>query len=227
MFTDGALHTDLNHIEEFQNRWEYTRPNFISLSENQGRYFVNDVVGSTNVSRLWLPEGVENEDFVILSDHNRSTAPFTTERIGTRKRMINGDMRAYHVADKLSVTLSWDDIPSRAYSTIGGYADWVNDPRRCAKFTVDGGAGGVEMLNWHNRHKGSMWAFFSFDGVGTDSVHNDVVFRGYGRVYEMMITDFEYEVNRRSGGWTIKNKYGQDETLFLDMWNVSMTLEEV
>lgn len=225
MYTNGSLHTDLDHIKEFQTRWEWTRPNFVTLSENQGRYFVNET-DPNNVSRLWLPEGTEGEDFLLLSDHNRSSAPFATERIGARKRMINGDMRAYHVADKLSLTLSWDDLPSRAYSTIGGYADWVNNPNGCAKFTVDGGAGGVEMMNWYNSHKDSVWAFFSFDGVGSDDVHNDVVFRGYGRVYEMMITDFNYEVTKRSSGFPVTNG-GNTEVLFLDLWNVSMTLEEV
>jgi WD40 repeat protein len=221
MFTDGSLHTDLDHIKEFQARWEYARPNFISLSENEGRYFVNES-GDDNVAQLWLPEGVENEDFILLSDHNRSTAPFGIERIGARKRMINGDMRAYHVADKLSVTLSWDDIPSRSYSSLNGYSDWVADPSACTKFTVDGGAGGVDMLKWYNGHKGSMWAFFSFDNISSSAVHGDVAFRGYGRVYEMMITDFEYEVSKRGGLF----KNGLD-TYAIDLWNVSMTLEEV
>lgn len=225
MHTNGSLHTDLDHIVEFQSRWEYVRPNFMTLSDNQGRYFVNET-DPGNVSRLWLPEGAEREDFIFLSDHNRSSAPFTMDRIGARKRMINGDMRAYHVADKLSITLSWEDLPSRAYSTIGGYDDWVINQNGCAKFTVDGGAGGVEMLTWHNSHKASMWAFMSFDGVGSDDVHNDIVFRGYSRVYEMMITDFDYEVTKRSSGFPVTNG-GNTEVLFLDLWNVTMTLEEV
>lgn len=225
MFTNGSIHTDLDHIKEFKARWQYSRPNFLTLATNQGRYFVNST-DPDYPARLWLPEGEENVDFVMLSDHNRSTAPFGTERIGSRKRMINGDMRSYFIADKLSITVSWDEIPSRAYSTMGGYADWVENQTGCAKFTVDGGAGGVEMLRWHNEHKGSMWAFFSFDNIDTDAVHPEVAFKGYGRVYEMMITDFDYEVTRRSGGFPVVNG-GVPETLYLDLWNVSMTLEEV
>lgn len=223
MYTNGSVHTDLDHIKEFKERWEYSRPNFISLSDNSGRYFVNSTDPDI-ASRLWLPEGTEGEDFILLSDHNRSTAPFSTERIGSRKRMINADMRAYFVADKLSITLSWEDIPSRAYSTLGGYADWSSNPKSCTKFTVDGGAGGVEMLNWHNSRKGSMWAFMSFDGAPSEDVNPDVIFKGYGRVYEMMITDFDYEVTRRSGGFAME---GTNQKLYLDLWNVSMTLEEV
>jgi hypothetical protein len=230
-------HTDAQHIAEFEARWEWVRPNFIVLSENQGRYFVD------GERRIWLPEGKENTDFIILSDHNRSTAPFGIERIGTRKRMINGDMRAYFVADKLSISLDWDDLPSRAYATLEGYEtyaayeaskvaykEWqqsnMSTPEPTittpsCKFTADGGAGGVEMLKWHNSHKGSMWAFFSFDGVGVD-IGQEATFKGYSRVYEMMITDFEYEVTKRSTGFPVA-----DETYYLDLWNVSLTLEEV
>lgn len=214
MFT-GAGHDDADHISEIANRWEYSRPNLITLSNNQGRYFVDGDL------KVWLPEGSEGTDFVFLSDHNRSSAPFETDRIGTRKRMIDGKMRAYHIADKLSLNLSWDDIPSRAYSSLGGYADWAANPNACAKFTVDGGAGGLEMLKWYDAHKGSMWAFFSFDNVYTP-VASDTVFRGYGRVYEVMITDFSYDVSRRSGGYRV----GMD-TYSIDLWNVSMSLEEV
>lgn len=233
----NSSHTDADHIAEIEARWEWVRPNFIALSENQGRYFVDDD------RRVWLPEGLEGDDFILLSDHNRSTAPFDTERLGARKRMINGDMRAYHVADKISLTLSWDDLPSRGYSELGGYysyaayesakaayrawdqggqlgpAPTVPDP--VCRFTADGAMGGVEMLKWHNSHKGSMWAFFSFDGVGVD-IGTDATFRGYSRVYEMMITSFEYEVKGRSSGFALGN-----DTVYLDLWNVSMTLEEV
>jgi hypothetical protein len=157
--------------------------------------------------------------------------------------MINGNMRAYYVADKISITLSWDDIPSRAFSELLGYRSYAayedakaaykaweqggmigpapTIPDPVCQFTADGGAGGVEMLKWHNSHKGSMWAFFSFDGVGVD-IGTEATFRGYSRVYEMMITDFEYEVTKRSSGFAMGN-----ETFYLDLWNVSMTLEEV
>jgi hypothetical protein len=124
----------------------------------------------------------------------------------------------------LTLDLSWDLIPSRAYSTLGGYSDWIKDPSRCAKFTVDGGAGGVEMLNWYNSHKGSMWVFLSFDNAPSQQARTDTIFSGYGRVHEVMITSFEYDVIQRSGGFPIN---GGSEKLFLDLWNVSMTLEEV
>jgi hypothetical protein len=225
----GSSHTDANHIAEFRNRWEYVsgdfgRPNYMTFANNRGRYF-ND--GPT---KLWLPEGAENTDYILVSDHNRTSDAFTPERIGARKRMINGTMRSYHVTDKISQSTSWEDLPSRAYSTLEGYPEWAlyeatkhtvspSDP--VVKFTVDGGAGGLELLKWHQQHHGSFWVFFSFDGVPV-RMNSTTVFQGYSRVYEMVITEFDYETTRRSPGF----QCGSD-MLYVDLWNVSMTLEEV
>jgi hypothetical protein len=213
--------SDADHMNWFKDRWEYVngtfgRPNLLTLSNNPGRYYVD------GAEQLWLPDGVEGTDFILISDHNRSGAPFTTERIGTNKRMINGRMRSYHIADKLSTSLSWDDLPSRAYSDLNGYEAHKASPNTVAKFTVDGGAGGVEMLKWYQQHHGSFWAFFSFDAVPVP-LPNNIVFNGYARVYEMMITDFDYETTKRSRGFAC----GNGDMYYLDLWNVSMTLEEV
>lgn len=215
MFTSGT-HTDADHVAEFQERWDYVnglrgRPNFVTFSENSGRYF-NDV---------WLPEGEEGTDFIFVSDHNRSTAQFTPERIGARKRMINSQMRAYHIADKFSLPLNWENIPSRSYSDRNGYSAYKLDPANIAKFTVDGGAGGVELLDWHKRHNGSFWAFFSFDATRAD-LNNSTIYQGYSMIREVIITDFEYEVVGRSPGALIGNSH-----YYVDMWNLSITLEEV
>jgi hypothetical protein len=215
MFTSG-VHTDADHVQEFQNRWDYVngvygRPNFVTFSENKGRYF----------NGIWLPEGSEGEEFIFVSDHNRGAAQFTPDRIGARKRMINGQLRSYHVADKFSLPLNWDNLPSRAYSDRTGYSAYILDPNGIAKFTVDGGAGGLELLDWHNRHQGSFWAFFSYDATRAD-IGNTAIYQGYSMIREVIITDFEYEIVGRSpGALAGNNRY------FVDMWNLSMTLEEV
>lgn len=216
MFTSGS-HTDLDHIKEFQSRFKYARPQMVCLSNNQGRYFVN-TTETSNVDRLWLPEGTEYEDFLILSDHNRQSVPFNVERLGSNRRMINGHMRTYHTADKLGMSLSWEDIPSRAFAHFNAY-----DTNECRKFTVDGGAGGLQMYDWYMKHKGSMYVFTSFDNVPTSAVHGNVPFRGYGRVYEMIISDFSFDVKQRSGIFN----FNSTDIYAIDMWDVDMALEEV
>ena len=212
MFT-GSTHTDLEHIEEFQSRFKYARPQMICLAENQGRYFVNNT-DPTNVARLWLPEGKEYEEYLILSDHNRQSVPISIERLGSNRRMINGHMRTYHTADKMGIDLSWEDLPSRAYPVLGSYGNY--------SFTVDGGAGGLQMKDWYLKHRGSMYVFMSYDNIPISAVHGTVAFNGYGRVYEMVITEFSYEVNKRGKPHVL----GSD-IYAIDHWNVSMSLEEV
>jgi hypothetical protein len=208
--------TDQEQIDYFRTRWEYSRPNLITLSNNPGKYHY-----STNY-KVWLPEGVEGIDYIFLSDHNRSSADFGVQRIGDQRRMINGDMRSYFIADKMTLPLSWDNIPSRSYSNHGGFAWWVTNKNRCAKFTVDGGAGGAEMLDWWQKHRGSMWAFINIDNNVDPSIQEIEFINGYSRVYEVICSDFSYDVVGRSGGY----KVGSD-IYSLDLWDVSMTLEEV
>jgi hypothetical protein len=44
-------HTELDHMNEFRSRWEYVngdfgRPNFMTFSNNQGRYFYEKPVAT-------------------------------------------------------------------------------------------------------------------------------------------------------------------------------------
>jgi hypothetical protein len=70
---------------------------------------------------LYLPTGNElnsdgdNQSFLILSDDNRSPIQVGKERIEKRERMINGRMRSYHIADKVSLSVSWSNLPSRSF----------------------------------------------------------------------------------------------------------------
>ena len=56
-----------------------------------------------------------------LSDHNRSELAVSTERIEDSKRMANGTLRKYVIADKRSFTVSWADIPHTAAHTVDGF----------------------------------------------------------------------------------------------------------
>lgn len=179
---------------------------------------------------IYVPEGYEigsaqndSGDFLILSDHNRSSLDFSVQRIENRQRMVNGRMRSYWVADKRQLSVSWELLPSRAYSsdpnfniTTGASAAGVEE------FTVDGGAGGVELLDWYENHYGTFWVFLAYDkysdftvnGVaGAKNANSYTHLAEYNEILEMYITNFAYSVEKRGG-----TNY--------DMWNVTMTLEE-
>jgi hypothetical protein len=204
-------------------RKKYQRPQAMLWSENSG----------TLVDGLYIPNGLEiNSDpgsetdpdildqFLILSDDNRSTIEFRPTRIENRKRMVNGRMRSYHIADKLTISTSWEMLPSRSYylrpdfSQETGKSEYANN--RSQEYTTDGGAGGVDLVNWYENHKGSFWVFLAYDkySVFGDDDAAYAHLGKYNQLIEMFISDFSYSVVKR-GGQTH------------DFWNISVSLEEV
>lgn len=204
-------------------RKKYQRPQAVLWSENSG----------TIVDGLYIPNGLElNSDpgsetdpdvlnqFLILSDDNRQPLDFKPIRIENRKRMVNGRMRSYHIADKLTLSTSWDMLPSRSYylrpdyNQETGKSEYANN--RSLEYTTDGGAGGVDLLRWYENHKGSFWVFLAYDKYSVFGEDNEAYANlpKYNQLIEMFISDFSYTVIKR-GGTTH------------DFWNVSVTLEEV
>jgi hypothetical protein len=47
-----------------------------------------------------------------LTEHNRAALEISTERIEEVKRMANGTLRKYYVADKKSFSTSWEFVPA-------------------------------------------------------------------------------------------------------------------
>ncbi len=164
-------------------------------------------------STSYVPDGVEFEDFIFVSDHNRSPLQFSPERIEKRERTVNGRMRSYHVADKMKLSSSWDELPSRAYPQ----ADLINlttGESLVEPFTVDGGAGGNDLLKWYEDHVGSFYVYLAYDKY-TAFGNNDAAYghmHQYNQVIEMYIADFSHEVTKRGN--------------LFDFWNVSISLEE-
>jgi hypothetical protein len=181
----------------------------ITLSANH--LTAGSVVFKTGNSS-YVPTGVEFENFIILSDHNRSDLDFSPERIEKRERMINGRMRSYHVADKQKLSVSWDNLPSRAYPILPEINS--NGVSSVEPYTVDGGAGGNDLLKWYEDHVGSFWVFLAYDKYpvfGTDEKAYGHMAQ-YNQVLEMYASDFSHKVSKRG--------------ILFDMWNVSISLEE-
>lgn len=59
---------------------------------------------------------------ISISDHNRAELSTDVERIETSKRMANGTMRKYVVADKRTFSTSWSMLPSLDQFTVDGLA---------------------------------------------------------------------------------------------------------
>lgn len=204
-------------------RRRYTRPQAMLWSDNPG----------TLVNGLYIPGGYEVganvgevpaseiDQFLIISDHNRQPIEFKPTRIEKRERTINGRMRSYHIADKMTLSTSWENLPSRAYTDFADFGTTTGlSPYKgqspSQEFTADGGAGGVELLDWYENHKGSFWVFLAYDKY-KNFAEGETQFNHlnqYNQIMEVYISDFSYSVQKRGG-------------TNMDLWNVSVTLEEV
>jgi hypothetical protein len=127
-------------------------------------------------------------------------------------------MRSYHIADKLTISTSWKNLPSRSFAlppefNSAGASVITNVSQQ---YTTDGGAGGVDILDWYENHKGSFWVYLAYDkksNFGTDDnsyAHLDQ----YNQLVEVFIADFNYSVVKRGA-----TNY--------DFWDIDITLEEV
>lgn len=212
--------TNPNASEYMAGRKKYARPQGMLWSENSG----------TLTNGLYVPNGYEiNSDpgsetdvnfldqFLVLSDDGRESLNFKPTRIEDRKRMINGRMRSYHVADKMTLATSWNNLPSRSHNGASNFNSATGTSEALA-YTTDGGAGGVELLDWYENHTGSFWVYLSydkytnFDEMGNvNDPYNHL--NQYSQIMEMYIADFSYNVVKRGA----TNH---------DLWTVSVTLEE-
>jgi hypothetical protein len=181
---------------------------------------VNSYVDGTSPSYFYAPTGNEvydsiaGDNFLIISDHNRAALDFKTERIEKRERMINGRMRSYHVADKLTVSTSWSNLPSRSFATDPAYNPITGTTLAETQYTVDGGAGGADLLKWYEDHQGPFWVYLSYDNPNNFATDRYNHLDQYSEVIQMYISDFS---------WTVEKRGGRN----YDFWNVNVTLEEV
>jgi hypothetical protein len=128
-------------------------------------------------------------------------------------------MRSYHIADKLVLSTSWTRVPSRSFASFPGLDPLSANasPGSGEQYTSDGGAGGVEILDWYNNHQDSFWVYLAYDKY-TDFAEDDANrysrLGQYNEVIEMFISGFSYSVEKRGGS-------------NFDFWNISVSLEEV
>lgn len=238
-----ALITAVNDAYPSAGTIEYTSANDFSIGDSvsisgfsiagfNGTFLVTAATSTyfrvlnstTGTPTLTNAKAIPVGEFLILSDHNRKDISFKPERIEKRERTVNGRMRSYHIADKMTISTSWDMLPSRAFSVNPGFSVTTGLPTASVglnqlttdrQYTVDGGAGGNELLDWYQNHTGSFYVFLAYDKKGNFAESGQYGHLAeYNEVVEMFITSFDYTVVKRGG-----NNF--------DFWNISVTLEEV
>lgn len=148
----------------------------------------------------WNIGQTAGSDYLYLTDDNRSDLQVSLQRIEYKKRMINGRMRAYHVADKKTFGVNWRDLPSdRSHISevrFGG--------------TLNAWGSSQEMLTWYKEHTNSFYLILVYD---TPEAGNSVPINYSLEYYNVFFDDFSYTINKR----------GPQN----DFWSISMTLVEV
>lgn len=212
-----------------QNRQQYSRPQAMLWSDEGPSFDDNGFAFPPNAEYLSDTTGgtsVNDNNFIIISDHNRSPIQVSTKRIDQKVRTANGQLRSYFIADKQVLTASWSLLPSRSFSSKPNFNQGTGlttldsgsplaDGTPATKYTVDGGAGASEMKLWHDIHQGGFWVYLAYDDYAEPSANNTYDnLDKYTQFLFMTITDFSYSVVKRGSG-------------NFDMWDISITLEEV
>jgi hypothetical protein len=142
-------------------------------------------------------------------------------------------MRSYHIDDKKTIRLSWQDLPSRSYASSPEFAiansfdgetqtDFIGKSslyKGRQEYTVDGGAGGSDIKEWYDQHVGSFYVLLAYDNSASlqdttgENASKYAKLGQYTEALEMYISDFSYSVNKRGA----TNH---------DLWSVSISLEE-
>jgi hypothetical protein len=70
---------------------------------------------------------LDNVNWQKLTDHNRDPIDVSTEIIETQARMANGRMKKYVVAQKNTISVSWNYVPSKTSETadLNHGAAWI------------------------------------------------------------------------------------------------------
>lgn len=65
-----------------------------------------------------------------VTEHNRNALEISTERIEDVRRMANGTLRKFYVADKKTFSVSWDFVPGTTTHIVDKDATWSIDSLR-------------------------------------------------------------------------------------------------
>jgi hypothetical protein len=184
---------------------------------------IHGIVYLQDVARVGLTTAQSAPADGFLTEHKRSGASVSTEIIGNNKRTVNGTMRAYVVSTKRKFSFQWELVPADYAHTIDG--------QLVATSNVIYGMGGNDMLNFYETYynkaiymyilnrtttKTGGGAALTQANINTDLSNANTA----GERYKVLINDFTYDVKKRN----VKMGAGLTAT---DLWNVSMSFEEV
>jgi hypothetical protein len=180
---------------------------------------IHGIVYLQDIARVGLTTAQSAPADGFLTEHKRTSASVSTEIIGSNKRTVNGTMRAYIVSTKKKFSFQWDLVPADYAHTIDG--------QLVATSNVVYGMGGNDMLNFYETYYNKAIYLYVLNrattktGLTQANINTDLATANTaGERYKVLIKDFTYDVKNRN----VKMAAGLTAT---DLWNVSMSFEEV
>lgn len=137
--------------------------------------------------------------WIKVTDHGRSELSVDVEPFESKQRMVSARMRKYVVAKKRTFSWSWTNLPDKAVS-----------------FLANGTTHGNWLESFYNStdgeflmrlRSGSDENLTTLTRTGTEKSEDNA------RVFTVMISEFSKEVVKRGKSF--------------DLWNISMSVEEV
>lgn len=188
-------------VYDLSARKTFRRPQAAIFSD---RKFAFDTVNDQYLPPSDLNEGMM--EAIILPDHNRAAIQLGYDRLESRSRMINGTSRSYWTADKLNLTTSWENLPSRLAEYGQEYVDGMQVPIG-RMFMADNAAPAWLLRDWYNGHPEAFYVYLSFD----DGIVNDKLGQRYVEEHRMFFNSFSMTLGKRG---------------VYDFWNVDLSLGE-
>lgn len=175
---------------------KWTRPSLMIFSDSEPS-------ASVASAGIWDIAGIAGamDGYIYLSDDNRSDLQVSVDRIEYKRRMINGRMRSYHVADKRSYSVSWQSFPS---SNL-----YISENKNSYSAAW---AAGQEIVNWYNAHPDSFWMLLVYDTPNP---------QGSGSI------PLKYEIEKRNVFFESFSYNVITRGTLHDHWDMSMSLVEV
>ena len=117
----------------------------------------------------------------FMTDHNRQPVQESNEKIENAKRMANGLMRKYVIANKKSFSVSWTMIPGLSSQTVDGYL------------------GAIALRDLYINNYGKSMTLSLYAGSISSATRAKGLLPAATNTYTVFINDFNATINKRLG----------------------------
>lgn len=174
-----------------------------------GRMRSYHIADKLKISTSW--KMLPSRSFAASPDFNNSGESLLDPILASDKQEAVDEVNAQTYVER-KAAIDNLILPSSSGIRVLEDGEYVTRPKKF--FTTDGGAGGVELLDWYNQNTGSFWVYLAYDAYKNFNTDPYSRMAQYNQVIEVFFDDFSYTVEKRGSSTH-------------DYWNIDIDLEEV